>query len=447
MRTGHARPRGRLLSGVVTVALAVTVAPAAASASSSNEPARRSARVEPARVRGSFSGAAYGTSANGVAGPAGARLGRSAYVPCPCRGTDGRRITNFVDSFDGGIVRADAVFSSSRAEKADGSARVRTSNRIAGLDAFDGLVTADAVRAVATTAARRVRIRAHGRRSSFEGLVVDGTPFPADVAPNTRVDVAGLGHVTLNEVVKSGDGKARRRVSVNMVVLRVTEDNAMGLPVGTVVKVAHASSGFSRVATGGHAGGSARAADNDVRVADGSNRVGKAAAVYVGCRATSGNTRTNTIEHVEVPSVLSLATGTTTARAARDGRRASARTSATAEDVELLGGLVTADLVAAVAGADAMPELLDGTTEGSWFDGLVVDGVPVPPTVEPNTSLDLPGVGRVVVFERDVERGARSVRVGVTMLHVFVEEANTLGLPVGSEITVGVAAARARVPR
>lgn len=442
MAVRHARPRGRLVAWAVAAAL-TTMTPAPARAGDDPAPAPRAET----RLRGSFSGAAYGAHANAATGAAAARLGRAAFVPCPCRGTDGRRITNFVDSLDGGIVRADAVFGSARGEKGDASATARTTSRVVGLWAFDGLVTADVVRAVATTRAAPGVVRSHGRRSSFDGLVVAGTPVSDDVAPNTRVDVPGVGHVVLNEVVGRGDGVTSRRVAVTMIVLRVTEDNAMGLPVGSVVKIAHASSGFSTQTTRGHAGGSAYAADNATHVSDGSNRVGKAAAVYVGCNAGNGDTRTNTIEEVDVGGVLSLASGTTTARGARDGRRSSARTSATAEDVELLDGLVTADLVAAVADAGAAPDLLAASTAGSGIGGLVVAGVAVPPDVAPGTTLALPGVGRLVVFERDVARTTRAVRVRVTMLRVLVDEPNAHGLPVGSDVAVGVAAARARVPR
>ena len=93
------RWRGAVVVSVVAVAMALlapTVTPARA-----------------ADLRGSFSGNAYGTSANVEAGAVATELGRSAFQPCPCRGTDGEVLTNRVDSLragdDGEVLKADTT--------------------------------------------------------------------------------------------------------------------------------------------------------------------------------------------------------------------------------------------------------------------------------------------------------------------------------------------------
>ena len=55
-----------------------------------------------AELQGSFRGQAYGTYANAVAGPVAVELGRSAFQPCPCRGTNGQVLANQIDSLKSG---------------------------------------------------------------------------------------------------------------------------------------------------------------------------------------------------------------------------------------------------------------------------------------------------------------------------------------------------------
>src|SRR3712207_6060885 len=51
---------------------------------------------------GAFRGASWGNSANAAAGDLATALGRSAYQPCPCRGTDGRVLSNVQNDVDTG---------------------------------------------------------------------------------------------------------------------------------------------------------------------------------------------------------------------------------------------------------------------------------------------------------------------------------------------------------
>ena len=56
--------------------------------------------------------------------------------------------------------------------------------------------------------------------STFENLVVAGVPVTfgdGAVAPNTNMDLPGVGYVVLNEQIPSGDGVTSSGMTVNMI--------------------------------------------------------------------------------------------------------------------------------------------------------------------------------------------------------------------------------------
>ena len=69
--------------------------------------------LQAADLAGSFRGNAFATFANAEAGPVAAQLGRSAYQPCPCRGTNGEVLSNTINDLqagdDGKVLKATAT--------------------------------------------------------------------------------------------------------------------------------------------------------------------------------------------------------------------------------------------------------------------------------------------------------------------------------------------------
>ena len=53
--------------------------------------------------------------------------------------------------------------------------------------------------------------------SQLANLVVNGMSVPTDVAPNTQVALPGVGFVTLNEQIPTGDGVTSSGITVNMI--------------------------------------------------------------------------------------------------------------------------------------------------------------------------------------------------------------------------------------
>lgn len=393
-----------------------------------------------ALLKGSFRGDAYATYANATAGPVATELGRSAYQPCPCRGTDGKTLSNTINSVsttdNGRVLKADVTRSTVFTKKSTSSAQVRNTSTIKGLSALDGAITADAIKAVSNTSAGKRAIKGSSEGSTLLNLRIAGKSIGANVAPNTRVNLPGVGYVLLKSVKKGGNGKSFGTTTVEMLTIVVTKNNTFALPVGSRIVVAHARSGFSRSEPEVELGGAAYAAEALATTNAIKNRVGRAAFITVGCEGTGGEVKTNNVNALDVAGILSSGTGTTTAYGKQLASGGVARTTATVEDLDLLEGLVTADLVKAVAKDTFENGKRTSSAQGSRFVNLEIAGTTVPVDAEPNTRVKLPGIGYVVVNEQRFPAPSSRERMQVNGLHVFVTKNNSLGLPVGLQLVV-----------
>jgi len=396
-------------------------------------------------VRGSFIGSAYATFANAKAGQVATTLGRSAYVVAGCQGTGGNTLTNTVDSINAGqAFRARGTRTTVRTVRGENEAIVRSTSRVAGLRSLDGLITADAVLSVAKTTATHRRISNSTIGSKFIDLQVDGTPVEANVARNTRMTLPGIGYVVLNRVVQR-EAPGRKTLQVEGLRVVITESNDYGLPVGSRITVAQARSGFDREQPEAVINGAAYATAGKFGTPELTNQAGRSAAVYLGCRELDRPVQTNSINRTGVDDVGSTGTGTTSA----EGRRTKtggivAITTARTEGLDLLGGLLTADAVRARAQTRREAAYSSATADGSGFVNLQVLGMPMPDgTVAPNTRVELPGIGHVILFQTRTNRSSERVSLAVKMVRLVVEEGNEGGLPPG-EFVVSSAASSVR---
>lgn len=141
---------------------------------------------------------------------------------------------------------------------------------------------------------------------------------------------------------------------------------------------------------------------------------------------------------LSVPGLLQAENLFATATGAGDSHDVSAQSSVTLERVDILDGLITADLVMVIAGSAIHGTAVTSNADGTTFADLVVNGVAIAADVAPNTRIDLPGVGYVVLNERiSTGDGATSTGLSVRMIHVVLRDALT-GAATG-EIVVGAA--------
>jgi hypothetical protein len=107
--------------------------------------------------------------------------------------------------------------------------------------------------------------------------------------------------------------------------------------------------------------------------------------------------------------------------------------------ITLVGGVVTADEVKAVSTTTHDNSGFHTSGVGSTFVNLVVAGVPITVNPPPNTDINLPGFGHVVLNEQITRITPRFASFTVNMIHVFVTQANILDIPVGTQIIVSQA--------
>src|SRR5574337_14331 len=130
----------------------------------------------------------------------------------------------------------------------------------------------------------------------------------------------------------------------------------------------------------------------------------------------------NQVLTISVPGILVSRTLTVMTSGAIAASKASAQSSATVEQLDILNGLVAAKLVVAMASSSADGSKATSNAEGSTLVGLTVNGVLLGDvTPPPNTKIDIPGVGSVILNEQILSGdGVHSTALTVNMVHVVL---------------------------
>jgi hypothetical protein len=132
-----------------------------------------------------------------------------------------------------GFVTAQDLFTivTGDADATDGSNAV-SSATLGAVNLLNGLITADGIVAIASSTIGDGAVNSNAAGSSLASLVVSGTEV-SDPAPNTRLNLPGVGYVLLNEQRPSGDGVMTSGITVNMIHV-VLQQPVLGL-LGQVV--------------------------------------------------------------------------------------------------------------------------------------------------------------------------------------------------------------------
>jgi hypothetical protein len=182
-------------------------------------------------------GYAYGTQVLASAGSdVKGQVGKTATVGVPPGSSGGKLARNTTATVKvPGVINLGAVTSTSQSFAEPGYADVTTTNEIAGVNLFNGLITADALKVVSTSK-KENGVLTRSMKLTFVNLVVAGNPIDIDVAPNTTINVAGLGKVVINDQIKTFNANRIRGIYIKLL-----EPNG-GLETGAEVEVAVAAS-------------------------------------------------------------------------------------------------------------------------------------------------------------------------------------------------------------
>ncbi len=181
-------------------------------------------------------GTAYGTRVN-VGNII--RSTPTAPVSVPCLGTNGKVITNSILSVNlGPLATSGTVTDTGEGNVTATAVQSQTSSTVQALNILNGTVKADVIQAgAAAWTTDGVNFSFSDNGSNFTNLQVAGHPeINANVAPNTRVSLSGLGTLWLHRVITTSN-----YIEVRMIELVVTQQNVLGIQIGTDIRVADAS--------------------------------------------------------------------------------------------------------------------------------------------------------------------------------------------------------------
>ena len=178
------------------------------------------------RVSGTGSGASVRTLAGTTQTPVATLPAEGGYATGELPTFD---VANAVEARSLNAVTTGAV---------DDNASAQTVSEVENVNVLNGLVRADIVTAIASSYAGSDGAGSEADGSGFVNLVVNGTTFTTDVAPNTRINIPLVGYVILNEQTRSGDGASSTGIRINMIHVHLLN--------GGEIVVGSASSGVAR---------------------------------------------------------------------------------------------------------------------------------------------------------------------------------------------------------
>ncbi len=397
-------------------------------------------------ISGYFLGQAEAIEAQTQAGPLDLVLGNGSGEGCPCRGTNGHTLRNTVASLNvgvaGNILTGGVNTSTAYALKTDTTATTTQTTKIAKVNLLGGLITADAIKAVAEVDVTDSALTPSFSGSKLVNLVVAGQKIPENVPENTVVQLPGLGSVTIKFVNQAVYGNQASGIEVEMLQVNVTTQNSLGLPVGAVLIVGEAYAGYDRTEPAATLGGYAQTLAVSANAGSLLDEAASAGALtgVPPCTGTGGQTLSESVANIEANGLLSMSTATTTAFGGPVGGAQVAETTSSIGQISLLGGVITANTIEAAAEESYEHGQSTSSTLGSTFGSLDVAGVAIASNVPANTVISLSGLGYVVLNEQPP---AENGTVQVNGLHIVINTANSLGLPIGTELFLAHAQATA----
>jgi hypothetical protein len=182
-------------------------------------------------------GYAYGTKVSANVGTlANVRADPTAPISLAGGGTNGITKYNAIAAVNlNPVLQIGAITTSATGTNDATVADARTTVEIAGINLFNGLIKADAIRAVAHAHRPAGGPTTTDRSTTFVNLTIAGTVIPINVSQNTVINVANLGTVTINQQGATPDAVLARVIDIKL------STAAYGLPIGAEVEIATAT--------------------------------------------------------------------------------------------------------------------------------------------------------------------------------------------------------------
>lgn len=178
-------------------------------------------------------GYAYGSEVLASAGKLlNAKSGPTAQISLPISGTSGVDKTNKTAAVNlGAILQLGAVTSTANGVKSASNNYSTMSTKLAGVNLFNGLIKADALTGTAHVGTNPDGTTSATATTSLVNLVIAGKSIPIDVSPNTVINVANLGRITIRAQATNAN-----QALVSVLDIKISTA-AYGLPVGAEIQI------------------------------------------------------------------------------------------------------------------------------------------------------------------------------------------------------------------
>ncbi len=387
----------------------------------------------PTTVNG-FNAAAYGSYLTGFG--AAVKSGPTALTTLGCTTKTGITTRNSTAAVTvPALGTFGAVTSTTSTAAITGGVRDNATSTIGKTTLLRGLVSASAIHSNAS--AKNVKgVRSTTAGASLTSLMVAG--HAVTVKPNLTMKLTVPGASTpfatavFNEQAVS---RTATRISVTerAIDIRISGSNSLNLPIGSRIVVGYSQATLAPGVQGllGGDGYATKAAAGATVKSDATAYLAQS------CLGSSGTNRVASVSNglFGTGAAVTHVVGTIGATAA------DTRTTDQIAKVNVLGGAVTADSITAAAHAHATNGVVALDTTGSGFTHLKVLGHAInSATVQPNTKMNLPGIGQLTLRKTDTSNASGLHHVAVTMVQVAILS----GSKAGTTITISTASASIR---
>lgn len=338
------------------------------------------------------------------------------------------------------LMSVNSTQSTVTTQRSSAAISAHATSNVQGVNILNGLITAGQITTVANTTGTATSDVSDEIGSKITGLAVSGlSPIDVLPAPNTTIQLPGVGYVVLNEVIGpyNGNGSTVGSINVNMIHVYITSSAIPGAPAGSDIIVGHASSNFFPTL----APALINASSSALSMAGNSNSntvsMTPVGLTQIGCGAGTSQSNINSSQFSNL--------GTTgTVNDSSSGQIGASNINATSQSntssLNLLNGLINGPLVTSTAQAN-----WNGSGSGSTsvnLSNLSIAGNMVTSTPQPNTRVDIPGLGYAILNEQYSTITSSGVNEDVNAIDVVVTVANnTYGLAVGQRLIVGYSTA------
>jgi hypothetical protein len=314
------------------------------------------------------------------------------------------------------------------------SVSAQSSSTIHGVNLLNGLIKASEIVAVSHSVGTATNASSDENGSEIIGLSVAGTPLSVLPAPNTKVELPGLGYVILNEQTGPYNGVNASSDDINMIDLHISDTNSQGIAAGTDIIVGHANSSFFRTLQPALTLADSYGFDLLTHANNNTSSLNAVGETESGCGGGNMQNNVNNSNYSNLGST-GVVNDSSSGQIGSTGTTANGKSNIAG--LNLFNGLIHGDTIDAVANA-AWNSTGSGSTSVS-FTNMEIAGNALNGTPAPNTRISIPGLGYAVLNEQSTSISSSGANASVNAIDVYITQANSYGLAVGTNLIIGYA--------